>query len=407
MHKNGTDRFSKFMGRGKTLIRYTACCVLFAASAVPAALLRRFHPRYQRLWLVGERGYDARDNGYWFYRYLCTAHPEIHACYVISDDSADREKVTSIGKTVRTGSFRHYLMYHAADVLIGTHVQPAAPDIWAFYRLAHGGIRAKGKQVFLQHGVITNNIDHLHYPALHIDLFVCGAKPEYDCVSAQYGHPEGVVRYLGLARYDGLYHAGDADRMILVMPTWRGAAYPQGDDFPQTAFYRYYQELLNAPELTELLEQQDLRLIFYPHTELQKELHHFSASSERIVLAGQEQYDVQTLLKRCALLVTDYSSVFWDVGYMNRPVIYYQFDEPEYRRLLYRESYFSYERDGFGPVVRSPEALLGAIRACADGGFVQPPACRERVGRCFPLRDDKNCERTFQAILTLEGGQKR
>ena len=395
------------MGRLKSLIRVAACCFLYAASYIPSRLLRRFHPRYQRLWLVAERGYDARDNGYWFYRYLCTAHPEINSCYAISDDSADREKVASLGKTVKTGSFRHYLMYQAADYLIGTHVQPAAPNVWIFYRLTRIGIRARGQQVFLQHGVITNHIEHLHYPKLHIGLFVCGAKPEYDCVSEQYGHPEGVVRYLGLARYDALFQAGDAKREILVMPTWRSSAYPQGDDFPQTAFYRYYQEFLNAPELTALLEQMDLRLIFYPHTELQKELHHFSAPSERVILADQEHYDVQTLLMRCALLITDYSSVFWDVAYMNKPVIYYQFDESEYRRLLYRESYFSYERDGFGPVVRSLEELLGAIRACADGGFAQPPAYRERVSRCFPRRDDKNCERTFQAILTLGGGQKR
>ena len=390
------------MGRLKSLIRYAACFFLFAVLYVPAGLLRRFHPRYQRLWLVSERGYDARDNGCWFYRYLCTAHPEINSCYAISDDSADREKVCSVGKTVKTGSLKHHLMYYAADYLIGTHVQPAAPGIWTFYRLARYGIRAKGRQVFLQHGVITNDINHLHYPKLHIDLFLCGAKPEYDFVSAQFGHPEGVVRYLGLPRYDGLFRAGEPERVIVVMPTWRSAAYPQGDDFPKTDFYRYYQEFLNAPELTELLEQKDLRLIFYPHTELQKELHHFSSPSERIILADQGHFDVQDLLKRCSLLITDYSSVFWDVGYMNKPVIYYQFDESEYRRLLYKEGYFSYKRDGLGPVVNSLDALLEAIHTCADGGFAQPPVYRERVSRCFPMRDDQNCERTYRAILTLK-----
>ncbi|MCR5674601.1 MAG: CDP-glycerol glycerophosphotransferase family protein [Lachnospiraceae bacterium] len=147
----------------------------------------------------------------------------------------------------------------------------------------------------------------------------------------------------------------------------------------------------------------DVRLIFYPHTELQKELFRFSSPSDRIILADQAHYDVQTLLLRCSLLVTDYSSVFFDVGYQGKPVIYYQFDEEEYRRYLYAEGYFSYRHDGFGPVVETEEALLAALAACAESGFAQPQEYAERVERFFPMRDDKNCERTYHAILALSG----
>ena len=35
-----------------------------------AAVLRRTNRAYRHLWLVMERGFDARDNGYWFFRYL-------------------------------------------------------------------------------------------------------------------------------------------------------------------------------------------------------------------------------------------------------------------------------------------------------------------------------------------------
>ena len=38
------------------------------------AVCRAFIPAYRGIWLVGERGTDARDNGYWFYRYLRTQH---------------------------------------------------------------------------------------------------------------------------------------------------------------------------------------------------------------------------------------------------------------------------------------------------------------------------------------------
>ena len=63
----------------------------------------------------------------------------------------------------------------------------------------------------------------------------------------------------------------------------------------------------------------------------------------------------------CALLVTDYSSVFFDVAFLRKPVVYYQFDEEEFRKYHYQKGYFDFRRDGFGPVCTTQEALLGAL----------------------------------------------
>ncbi|MCR5674600.1 MAG: CDP-glycerol glycerophosphotransferase family protein [Lachnospiraceae bacterium] len=203
----------------KTIIRYTGIIVLHFLLLPPARILRLIHSGYRALWLISERGYDARDNGYWFYRYLRTDHPEINAYYVITKDSADRDRVSFGRKTVPYGSLRHFLMYYAADYLIGTHVQPAAPGTWTFYRLSRYGIRARGRQVFLQHGITINNVKHLHYPGLRINLFLCGARPEYEHIQSDFGHPEGVVQYTGFPRYDALYGADQREREILLMPT--------------------------------------------------------------------------------------------------------------------------------------------------------------------------------------------
>ena len=141
------------------------------------AVCRAFSPAYRGIWLVGERGTDARDNGYWFYRYLRTQHPELRTYYVITADSPDAAKIAALGGAVRRGSFRHYLLYYCADYLVGTHVQPCAPDLMVHYHLAAKGIRARGKQVFLQHGVIKDEMQWLHRENLYLDLFVCGADP--------------------------------------------------------------------------------------------------------------------------------------------------------------------------------------------------------------------------------------
>ena len=369
-----------------------------------AAVLRRTSGAYRRLWLVMERGFDARDNAYWFFRYLRERQPQINACYVIEPSSPDHGRVAQLGETVPWGSLRHYLMYLAADMLISTHVQPAAPDLMAYYHLRRIGIRPRGKQVFLQHGIIKDEMKWMRYPALRVDFFASGARPEYDYLVSEFGFPEGVVRYTGLCRFDNLIRGNAPSNEILVMPTWRGSNYPRGERFYETAFYRHFQSMMENPSLLRLLEERDLKLIFYPHIELQDELDKFRSPSERVIPASWREYDVQDLLMRCSMLITDYSSVFFDAGYMEKPVIYYQFDPEEFRKFHYQEGYFSYEKHGFGPVVRTEEALAEAVAECAGNGFRMREEYLDRVKAFYPVRDERNCERTYQILRRMGGG---
>lgn len=365
--------------------------------------LRAFCPAYQNVWLVGERGNDARDNGYWFYHYLRTEHPEIHARYVITADSPDAAKIAALGGAVQKGSFQHYLLYYCADYLVGTHVQPCAPDLMVHYHLAVKGIRARGKQVFLQHGVIMSEMQWMHRQNLYLDLFVCGAMPEYVYIRDTYGFSPRVPQYTGLARFDNLIQAREkaTQKMILVMPTWRGSHYPSGKAFGGTPYCRAFQSLLCNPKLHQLLVQYDYRLVFYPHVEMQKYLDFFHTSSNRIVLASQATYDVQTLLMDCALLITDHSSIFFDVAYLEKPEVYYQFDEEDYQRYHYQKGYFDFNRDGFGPVCTTEETLLQALEQAFQNGMQMFPAYKDRVAAFFPLRDAKNCQRIYEAIRSL------
>ncbi len=369
-----------------------------------AAVLRRTNPDYRHLWLVMERGFDARDNAYWFFRYLRERQPQINARYVIDMDSPDLEKVAQLGPVVAWRSLRHYLMYLSADMLISTHVQPAAPSLMTYYHLRQIGIRPRGKQIFLQHGIIKDEMKWMRYPTMKVDFFASGGKLEYDYLVSEFGYPEGVIQYTGLCRFDNLIRGNDPSEEILVMPTWRGSNYPQGEQFYETAFYRQFQSMLENPSLLHLLEERDLKLIFYPHIELQKELDKFRAPSERVILASWRDYDVQQLLMRCSLLVTDYSSVFFDAGYMEKPVIYYQFDVEEFRKYHYQEGYFSYEKHGFGPVVLTEEALADAVTACAENGFRMQKEYLDRLEAFYPVRDELNCERTYGILRDMLSG---
>ena len=93
-----------------------------------------------------------------------------------------------------------------------------------------------------------------------------------------------------------------------------------------------WKELLNNDILKELIEKKDLKVIFYLHRNLQNHINSFKNINSKIILASWEKYDIQELLKSSALMVTDYSSVFFDMIYMKKPIVFYQFDEDEYRK---------------------------------------------------------------------------
>ena len=65
------------------LMRYISCALKYSAAAVVAPFVRN-KEKYTDLWLIAERGIDARDNGYYLFKYITEHHKEINIEYVIS-----------------------------------------------------------------------------------------------------------------------------------------------------------------------------------------------------------------------------------------------------------------------------------------------------------------------------------
>ena len=361
----------------------------------------------KHIWLVCERGTDARDNGYHFFRYLCENHPEQKIYYVIDRESADYPKVASLGNTVQTGSLRHWLLFLSAEMRISTHINGYVPGKHWRYRNFASRRKGKAKTVFLQHGITKDDMKGFHREYTNLDLFICGAQPEYVYILSTYGYSERALKYTGLARFDKL-HDFTIKRQVLIMPTWRGWLSPDfhGDGLSAQAIQesRYFQAwsaLLRSERLRTLAEQYQVSFIFYPHYEMQRFLDLFPQGNDAVVIADFTHYDVQNLLKESMLLITDFSSVFFDFAYMNKPTLYYQFDEDEYRAHHYAQGYFDYRRDGFGEVVTEEAELLDLLERYLAEDCRMQPEYQRRIAGFFPLHDDKNCERIYQEVTAL------
>ena len=365
-------------------------------------LLRLFRPH---IWLVSERAAEARDNGFWLFRYIRENHPELPVYYPICWDSADYPRIEALGQAIRYGSFRHHVYFWAAEKNISAHVGNGfpAPFMCRLF-LMHGFYSFQN--IFLQHGIVKDILPFLMADVNRIDLFICSTRAEAEAVARDMGYAPERIACVGLCRYDGLMdfkvHAGQ----ILLMPTWRwylepayGSRGKEAEEKIRHSLYvQTYNVLLADRRLHRLLEENDLTLLFCPHAQMQPYLGAFESVCDRIRILSQKEYDVQTLLRESALLITDYSSVFFDFAYMRKPLLYFQFDYAEFREKHYPEGYFHYDRDGFGPIVKTVDELVEALSETCRNGCTMPARYRERADAFFDYHDTDCCRRNFEVI---------
>ena len=374
---------------------------LYLILFLPAVIfLKRKH-----YWLISERGDDARDNGYWMFKYIRENHPGINAVYVIDPKSPDAQKVQSLGKTLRKGCLKHWLVFIAADVRMSTHLFLFAPASYAGQWIKKHHTK-RSINVDLQHGITHNRFPSTCKEINGCDLYICGAKPEYDWVIKEFGWDKSSAVYTGFARFDGL-HDIKTKNQILIMPSWRTELRDaEKSVFIQSEYFKYWHALLTGEELAKMCKDNSLEVVFYIHYSLMKFAHLFSVPNPRIRCLAFGQADVQTLLKESKLLITDYSSVFFDFAYMHKPVVYYQFDYEDFYSKHYQHGFFDHGRNGFGPVAKTEEGVLSEVRSSIASGFQLTPSYESRIELFFPLRDSNNCERIYNAIVNKQNEKK-
>lgn len=376
------------------------------ALAFPVSVV--YKRKRKDLWLICDNENEARDNGYWLYKYIREHHKEQDVMYAINKKSPDYARVKDLGPVVQYGSFMHWVYYLTASKNISSQKE-GKPNAAVCYLLEVYGI-LKNKRIFLQHGITKDDVEFLHYKNTKMRMFVCAVEREYQYVREKFGYPDGWVQKLGFCRFDNLFDTSQGKRQILVMPTWRNwisipttESYNQEDisRFTDTKYFRCWNEFLCDKRLTDFLEKENIRLVFYPHRGMQKFIQSFHSLSPHIVIAKWPEYDVQELLKESNLLVTDYSSIAMDFAYLRKPLLYYQFDYEMFRKGQYSEGYFSYENDGFGKVCKTENDLMFNIEQCVLHNWNMQQEYADRVEKFFMKCDQDNSERNYNAIKDI------
>lgn len=346
----------------------------------------------EKIYIFIERGFDAQDNAWHMYNYY-KDKPGKHY-FIISKNSPDLKNVEK-KDVIYYKSLKHFFMINVADCIISTHAYTFFPGEFMSSKKSKFHFRAK--IIFLQHGITKDFLPILSYPNSKFDLFICGAKPEYEFIKEKFNHPSDVVRYTGFARYDVLNNI-KSENIILIMPTWR-IWISSKEEFVQSDYYQNYYRLLQNEELLSICRNRKFKIYFYMHYEFQKYSNLFK-ENDVVKICDKNDYNVQELLIKSKILITDYSSVFFDFAYMKKPIIFYHFDYEQFCNEHYKKGYFDYSKHGFGPICNNvSEVILNILKAIeigVDEKFLN------RIDFFFPLGDRNNKLRIYECIERCE-----
>ena len=368
-------------------------------------------------WILMDRIHDSDDNAERLFRYLRKRRRSVNAWFVVEKDTPDWHRLKAEGyrRILPHGGLLWKLAMYHCQHLISSHIDVdivRPPQVLELRK-------ANWNFVFLQHGVIKDDISRW-LNAKKIDLFVTSTPGEFESIAGDnspYKFTSKEVRLTGLPRFDRLREVGRAippERrdLILVAPTWRNWLNVPNErgvskrvirpDFLDTEYAQNWIGLLQDPTLTALAQERGLTLAFLPHPNMQDILKKVELPRHVQPMTFVDN-DVQELFARAAVTVTDYSSMAFNAAYIDRPLVYFQFDKERVDAggHLGKSGYFDYETDGFGPVTYDLGAAIQAVTQQVDETLPNRSLYSERVAATFPLRDGRCCERVWREIEAM------
>lgn len=365
-------------------------------------ILLKWYFDKKSIWIAFEKFSDsAQDNGFYFFKYCYNQPDAQNVYYIIKESSADYENVVHMkDKLLHFMSFKYLIYLYAAKVLISSEAKGHAYDIRAQKGLMKKILKNK-RQVFLQHGVLgLKKVDQIYRKTSKnaVDLFVVSSEYEKQLVKNNFGYEEDEIILTGLSRWDALIDKSSNNSSVLLMPTWRSWM----DDLPeekfiQSDYYKQYVSLLNSSLMSDLLEKYNMELNFFIHPKFKAYIEKFNTDNERIKIYQYGEEKVNQLLMKSCMLITDYSSVAWDMYYQHKPIIFYQFDLDDY--MKYQGSYMNMDTDLFGDRAFTVNSLLALMKKYAESNFQEEEKYAKLRKKYLTYTDRNNSNRILKAIL--------
>jgi CDP-glycerol glycerophosphotransferase len=307
------------------------------------------------------------DSCRYIYEYWLEHNPEGRR-FVWSIGKAGRAAIPGRHRSVKPGTLRYMLALAHAGILVSNMRQPS----WyvkrkgqLFFETWHG--TPLKRLVFDMDDVYTASPGYkkiFYDQSRKWDWLLSGNEYSTGVFERAFMFPRERIAELGYPRNDRLRAGADEQtkrrlreklglptdkRVVLYAPTWRDNRFKGSGSY----------EMALPFDKTFAAKVPDTFFIF--------RMHYFVSGTEGLKetfgdnAVDMSSYDdINDLYLASDVLITDYSSVFFDYAILGRPIIFYAFDEEEYGGEL-RGLYFDMESYCPGPVLRTQDELAEAL----------------------------------------------
>lgn len=344
--------------------------------------------RAKKVWLFGENRGQTMDNNSW-HTFTRVRQREntigVDAYFVLESTPEYRSRVTRLPAYLREGilwrdSRKHVRLFDRADRFFLTlsfgDVEP--PSV-------AGSSTRRVPLVHLQHGTI--GIKQVGYRGDYyrgtIEAFCVYTDEEVTLLQHHNGfHPDQMFRLEYPPRYGELLqvqrrHPVRSGRALWFL-TWRDyleaeiVGVEAAKDHTRT-FVQSIVESLTRPDLVQALEARELEIVlclhqFFPRSALRKlekrvseALRDHPNARQQIRLYHASDVDLMRLMAEAEMLITDYSSLAYDMTFLGKSVCMYMFDVTEY--LAHRSTYIDLREVFTQHVAYEPTEFAATLKA--------------------------------------------
>lgn len=392
--------------------------ILKAIFAIISGVISTLIPKDKNLWIFGAySGLRYADNSKYLFEYVASLPHTKVIWLTASKQTAD---------LVRSKSYKSYTFYSIKGVWYALRAKYAVlccafDDVGPFTYVNP----EKLKIVQLFHGTPLKRLDSTIESTSLVSLFreiinlYVGRKYDYvfttseisgEALNKHFRISKDKFYITGYPRNDRIFldkknefllslkRDSNFDKVVLYLPTWREYTVKYNPHFNLFVDYGF-----NIESLTNVLKKENALMlikIHYKDAERAKDVLNGLKDNKNIILISDRDIeDPYVLLSEVDILVTDYSSIYFDYLLLNRPIIFTPFDLENYKKHD-RGFYFSYEENTPGPKVFSWRDFEGVL----SKEFKNPEAyssLRMDVNQKFnTFQDGDACKRI---VSILEG----